>query len=316
MKSVSWINAEEVEERLDALTCTALMEKVIRDQEEGSVHQYLRNALVMPNGNVMASMPAYFEEGYFGMKALSVYPHNSKDGYPSHQGAVLVFDETHGELRGMVDAASITKIRTGACSAAASKVLARKESSVLALIGCGEQAWSHLYALVPVFPLEEVRVFDLSEKKAQDFAKKAQEETGIGVISCKSVEEAVNNADIICTLTPGTPAGYLKKEWIKEGAHINAVGACSAGLRELESELVCASSFYCDNVESLIHEAGDYLYPYHEGKIDESFVVGTIGEVLTRKKDGRTSPAEITVFESLGMAVEDLAAAAYLLKKE
>ncbi|MBQ1827047.1 MAG: ornithine cyclodeaminase family protein, partial [Erysipelotrichaceae bacterium] len=138
---------------------------------------------------------------------------------------------------------------------------------------------------------------------------------GLNVISCPSVRKAVENADIVCTLTVSkTPV--LESSWIKDGCHINAVGACAADARELPSDLVKRSRFYCDSVESVMHESGDFLFPLKEGLITEEHLLGTVGELLCGKKEGRTSEEQITVFESLGMAAEDLVAADYVLGKE
>ena len=314
MDNIIMINAEQVYRQLTPKECIGLMEQVFAGEESGACIQYLRMAIPMPDGNVMAAMPAYFHDGFFGMKILSVYPQNSLAGYPSHQGQILVFDEAHGELKGLVDAMSVTGVRTGCCSAVASRYLARPESSVLALIGCGHQAWSHLRALNELFPLQQVQVFDAVPARAKAFAEDAEAETDLPVKACASVEEAVKNADIICTLTAAKEP-ILEKEWVKPGAHINAVGACAANAREIAGPLTAAVRFYCDNIESVRHESGDYLLALKEGSIGEDHIIGTIGEVMAGKVPGRTSPDEITMFESLGMAVEDLICADYLIRK-
>ena len=314
MKEIISIDAEQVYSQLSPAECIGLMEQVFADEESGACVQYLRTAIPMPNGNVMAAMPAYFHAGFFGMKILSVYPRNSLDGYPSHQGQVLVFDEAHGELKGLVDAMAVTRVRTGCCSAVASRYLARPESSVLALVGCGHQAWSHLRALKEVFRLQRVKVFDAVWARAKAFAEDAEAETDLPVEACMSIEETVKDADIICTLTAAREP-ILKKEWVKPGAHINAVGACAKDAREIDGALTAAVRFYCDNVDSVCHESGDYLLALQEGSIAEGHIIGTIGKVMAGKVPGRTSPEEITMFESLGMAVEDLICADYLIGK-
>ena len=304
-----------VEENLDMEGCISLMEDVLRQTEEGSCTQYLRTAIELPNKNILGIMPAYFDEGYFGAKILSVYPLNSRDGYPSHQGQIILFEKDHGQVQAIVDAMSVTKIRTGAVSAAASSCLANPDSGCLALLGSGEQAESHLAAMKCRFPLEEVTVWDLYPERAKAFAERNSRRFGLPVRACETVREAVERADIICTLTPSAEP-ILSYEWLKPGVHINAVGACSAKARELDSETVLRARFFGDNRESVMHESGDFLIPLGEGRFGEEHFLGTVGQVMNGTIPGRTSREEITVFEALGMAVEDIAAARYLRDKK
>lgn len=291
--------------------CVELMADVFRQVEHAACTQYLRTAIELPNHNILGVMPGYFESGYFGAKILSVYPMNGREGYPSHQGQILLFEKEHGQIKAVVDAMSVTRIRTGAASAEASRVLARPDASHLALLGSGEQADSHLEAMLSCFPIQTVTVWSPTREKAERFAQKSREKYGVEVNVCDCARNAVKDADIICTLTPSkTP--ILEKDWVKPGAHINAVGACSPQARELDSDLVTISRFYGDNKESVMNESGDFLFPLKEGRIGETHFRGTIGQILTGSCEGRTSEEEITVFESLGMAVEDLACAEYL----
>lgn len=305
------LDQEYVAAHLDMKACVDLMEQVFRQVEEQACKQYLRTAIELPNHNILGVMPGYFDSGYFGAKILSVYPMNGRDGYPSHQGQILLFEKEHGQMKAVVDAMSVTRIRTGAASAAASRVLARPDSTHLALLGSGEQADSHLEAMLLSFPIQTVTVWSPSSAHAERFAEKNRKKYGVEIRVCSDVQHAVEDADIICTLTPSkTP--ILEGDWVRPGAHINAVGACSAKARELDSDLVKNARFYGDNQESVMNESGDFLIPLHEGQITESHFLGTIGQILTGVCEGRTSQDEITIFESLGMAVEDLACAEYL----
>ena len=315
MKQIPVIDAAGVEELLPSGECVKLMRDTIAAENRGDCVQYLRTVIPMPNKNIMAAMPAYFNDGYFGMKILSVYPKNYMQKLPSHQGEIIVYDEPTGSVAGIVDAMSVTGVRTGACSAVATDLLARRDAGILCLIGCGHQGWSHLNAIITVRKLTEVRVYDELQDKAQQFAEEASAKYGIPVKACTSAEEAVRGADIICTLTISA-VPVIKKEWVSPGAHINAVGACTPTARELPSDLVQCAKFYGDSIESVINESGDYLFAVYEGMITSEHLLGTIGDLLNEKITGRTDDTEITIFESLGMACEDLAAAHYILAKE
>ncbi|MCD8396673.1 MAG: ornithine cyclodeaminase family protein [Lachnospiraceae bacterium] len=227
------------------------------------------------------------------------------------QGAILLFENEHGELLASVDAMSITKIRTGAVSAVASRALANPDSKILAILGCGAQGYSHLDALAKTFDLTEFRCWDVNKSSAEALAACAQTEKSLNSKACATVEEAVYGADIICTVTPAkTP--ILCRGWVKDGAHINAIGACAPTTRELDSALMADARVYCDNTESILHESGDFLIPLGENRFGEDHLIGTVGDVLLGKLSGRKGRNEITVFDAVGMAVEDIACAIYL----
>ncbi|MBR3296084.1 MAG: ornithine cyclodeaminase family protein [Clostridia bacterium] len=306
-----FIDAGYVRENLSPVVCIGLMEEVLKEQDDGSFVQYIRNQTVFPDSNIFGVMPAYSGK-YFGAKVLSVYPDNFKRGLPSHQGAILLFEEETGKLIATVDAGMVTKIRTGAVSAVASKYLAVKRPEVLCIIGCGEQGESHIEALSEVFEFSRINLFDMSKDRAYSLMEKAC--SGKNAVVCNSVEEAAAEADIICTLTPGNTI-VLEESMVKKGAHINAVGACAPAKRELSSELVRRSRFFCDNVDSVMKESGDLLYPLHEGLVGEDHILGTIGACINGKTFIRNED-DITVFEALGMAVEDLKCAIYLYEKK
>ncbi|MGG5317069.1 ornithine cyclodeaminase family protein [Enterococcus sp. AZ072] len=305
------LDAAFVEEHLDMQVCVDLMAETLKNVETGEDVQYLRNAIKMPNDNILGLMPGYSNSGYFGTKILSVYLQNSQDGYPSHQGQILIFEKEHGQLKGIVDATSVTKLRTGAVSAAASTVLANPDSSKLALLGAGEQGESHLQALLTQFTLTEVTIWDKDFERAQRFAERESTKQQIAITACPTSQEAVQDADIVCTITPAkTP--IIEAAWLKPGVHINAVGACTADTRELATDIVQKARFFGDNGESVLHEAGDFLIPLNDGAITNEHYLGTIGQVMQGTVPGRLTKEDITVFEALGMAVEDLAVANYL----
>ena len=275
--------------------------------------QYLRTAVTLPNRNVLGLMPGYYSKGYFGAKVISVYPGNSKEGYPSHQGQIVLFGATHGEVLAVLDAMSITRIRTGAVSAAASCALANPHAETLAILGCGEQGHSHLAAMAEVFPLRRVCCWDIVPAAAERLAEAARER-GLEAEAFRNVAHAVKDADIICTLTPSKEP-ILRSTWVKDGAHINAVGACAPAARELDSELMTRSLVYCDNRDSIEKESGDFLIPLQEGCYDESHLLGPVGDVMLGRLRGRRSLQNVTVFDAVGMAVEDMACAIWLYEQ-
>lgn len=214
----------------------------------------------------------------------------------------------------MIDAMSVTQIRTGAVSAVATKALAVDEPQVLAIFGCGAQGVSHLEAMHAQFPsLKELRCWDVRPESARKLAERA-EALGVKGIPCAEAEDTARGADILCTVTPSkTPV--LQGEWVKKGAHVNAVGACAPAAREIDTALAAKSRFFCDNRESIVHESGDFLIPLKESAFGEEHLLGTAGEVLTGRISGRLSEEDITVFDAVGMAVEDIACAIYLYEQ-
>lgn len=306
------VEALEAREKLTPAVCIDLMKEAFVALETRKADQPLRSIVKLPDGEAFGFMPAYLgADDCFGAKVITAFHKNIGTEYPSHMGYVMLFESQHGSFVGMADASVITEVRTGAVSAVATDLLARKDAKKLAIIGAGAQGRSHLTAILCVRNIEEVTVFDLRPESARKYAEEMQKKYGIPVNVSESAEECVRDADVICTLTPSKEP-FLRKEWIKPGAHINAVGTFSPVTREVTSELVAASRLYSDYTESMKKECGEYLIPLAEGLIDESHIVGSIGEVLLGKAPGRGSDDEITLFDALGLAVEDVMCARYL----
>ena len=290
------IEQEEVRKLLQPKDCIQLMAEALKGLESGEYAQPARLITVMPNTAKFGFMPAYVGD-YFGAKVISAFAPNMGTKYPSHIGYVMLFESAHSTVAGMIEAGSITEIRTGAVSAAATDLLARKDSHKLALIGAGAQARSHLAAIREIRDITSVTVYDLFPQAAERFAK-----------------EAVKDADIICTVTPSKEP-LLTKEMVKPGTHINAVGTFIPTTREVSSDLVAAARLYSDQTEAAKRESGEYLIPLKEGLIKEDHIVGSIGEVLLGKAPGRTADDEITIFDALGLAIEDVASAKYVYER-
>jgi len=283
---------------------------------EGDAILPLRSMLVMPGGErVMGLMPSYLGGlGAVGVKVVAAFPANFGTEYDTHQGVVLVFDTERGLLRAIVDATSITAIRTAAVSAVATDLLARPDAGDLAIIGAGTQAHTHLQAMRCVRPVRRVRVYSLPPKTAEDFAERESALHGLPVEVADTAEKAVAGADLICTTTTATEP-VLEGAWVAPGAHINAIGAYTPTTRELDTAAVVQSRLYVDRREATLSEAGDFLIPRSEGAVGDDHIVGEIGDVLRGKVPARTSPDEVTLFESLGSAIEDLAAAHHVYEK-
>lgn len=306
------MDKQQVLHSLSMTDCIRLMRTVLREHAQGKGQQYLRTVTRLPGNDLFGFMPAHLGTGnYFGAKIITVFPGNHQVGLPSHQGSVLLFDAQHGTLQFMADGDAITQIRIGAVSAVATDLLAQPGAGRLALLGAGAQGRSHLEAIALIRRLTDVAVWDARPENAQKFAAEMAKSTGCPIRICSSAEEAARDADIICTLTP-SPTPILESGWVQPGAHINAVGACSATTRELNSALVARCRLYGDSIESVEKESSDYLIPLSEGAIQKEHLLGTIGQLLCGEITGRTSAQDVTVFDALGLAIEDIACAKYL----
>lgn len=301
------IEKEQVRQLLTPEKCIQAMEEAFVDLETGKCAMPQRLICTMPNTAAFGFMPAYVGD-YFGAKVLTAYAPNMGTEYPSHIGYVILFESQHCTVVAMVDASTITEIRTGCASAVATKLLARPNAHKMAVIGAGAQARSHLAAIRLVRDIQEVVVYDIREAAAQRYAQEMSKKYGIPVTVASSVAEAVADADIVCTLCPAKEA-YLTRDMVKSGTHINAVGTFSPTTREVSSDLVAAARLYSDHTPATKKESGEYLVPLQEGLITEDHILGSVGELLLGKAEGRVSDSDITIFDALGLAVEDVASA-------
>jgi len=311
------LSDDEVRELLPMKECIAVMREALIALAAGNVHQPLRTIIRPPGAaGVMGLMPSYIsgERAAFGLKAICVFPGNPAKGKDSHQGAVLLFSAETGKLQAMMNASSITAIRTAAVSGVATDLLAREDACELAILGSGVQARSHLRAMSEVRDIKRCRIASRQIEHARKFAEEMRRDFSFPLEPVDSVEEALAGADLIVTATTAKEP-IVRREWISPGAHLNLVGSSIPTTREVDSSTMAASSLFVDRRESTINEAGDYLFPAREGVIGPDHIRAEIGEVLKGDKPGRTSLEEITLFKSLGIAVEDLAAAEYLYGK-
>jgi ornithine cyclodeaminase/alanine dehydrogenase-like protein (mu-crystallin family) len=302
---------DDVHRLLPIEACIEVMADALRDLSQGNAFMPLRTVIKPPESEgLMALMPAAVsgERAAFGLKALCVFEGNTARGLDLHQGGVLLFSAETGQLQAVMSASAITEKRTPAVSALATRVLARDDAGDLAIIGAGRQGRAHLAALAVVRTLTRVRVADRDPEAAARFAAEAAATYTFPVEAVPTAELAVRDADLIVTTTTSHDP-VIRREWVSPGAHINAVGASQPDSRELDAATVAAARFFVDRRESTINESADYLAAFREGAITADHIQAELGEVLLGRHPGRTAPDQITLFKSLGLAVEDVAAA-------
>ena len=311
------LGARDVERLLPMRECIDIMASALVDLERGAVSQPLRTLYVPPGvrGGTMW-MPAYRSspKPMFGTKLLFVLQDNPARGLDSHQGQVMLADGETGQLRALLDAAAVTAIRTAAVSALATRLLAINDARVLAIVGTGVQARRHLESIPLVRSISRVLIAGHTAEHARRFVADTPGDAACSLEAADSVEAAVRAADIVVTAT-SSPTPVIAREWLRAGTHVNAVGASRPIHREIDTRTVADALLFTDRRESLEAEAGDYLHAVEEGLIPGHGHAGELGELLTGKRQGRASDDQLTLFRSLGLGVEDLAAAEHVLAK-
>ncbi|HEY1605947.1 MAG TPA: ornithine cyclodeaminase family protein [Allosphingosinicella sp.] len=299
------ISREEVAANLSFEMCIPLMREAMIALSTGRTRQLLRQIIDLDGGRAFGVMPGAMEQT-FGAKVLSVFP--ARAGVPSHQGFVALFDPETGALAALLDASEITGIRTAAASAAATEALARPDARRLAIIGTGEQALRHAEAIAAARPLEHIAIWGRSPDKARALAER------VGGEAARSVEEAVADADIVCTVSAAAEPVLFNK-WVKDGTHLNIVGSSRAGPVEIDTALVRRARFFADHKESVLRQGAEWLVAVAEGAVGEEHLLGEIGEVFAGTLPGRSGPDDVTLYKSLGSIVQDLAAGWYLVAR-
>jgi ornithine cyclodeaminase/alanine dehydrogenase-like protein (mu-crystallin family) len=311
------LNEADVHRLLPMPECIDAMAAVLAALSRGEALQPLR-AILRPDGaaGLLAVMPAYRggSGGAFGVKVVGVFPGNLAAGKDAHQGLVALFSAETGEPLALINASAVTAIRTAAVSGVATRALARDDAGDVAIVGASVQARTHLAAMAAVRTIRRCRVVSLRPERARAFVAEMAPRVPFPLDSVATVEDAVRGADIVVTVTSAAQP-VLRRAWLSPGAHVNVVGASLPDRREVDGATIAASSLFVDRRESTLREAGDYLMALAEGTIREGHIRAEIGDVLLGRHPGRTSPEEITLFKSLGLAVEDLAAAALLHRR-
>lgn len=310
------VNGTRVREFLPMRECIDAMECALRALTRGRAVVPLRPVVRIPgeNAGALAVMPAYLDDPRsLGVKAISVFPANEGTVHDSHQGAVLFFDPDRGALVAIMDAGAITAVRTAAVSGVATRLLARPDAGDLAIVGAGVQAHSHLEAMRAVRPVRRVRVWSRTPARAGEFARQYNG-PGLAVTAVATPREAVERADLVCTVTSAREP-VVMGDWLAPGTHLNVVGASIAAAREVDTNAVLRSACFVDRRESALREAGDLVIPIRDGAVDESHIRAELGEILEGTEGGRATADEITLFKSVGLAVEDLGAADIIYRR-
>ena len=299
------LGERQIESVLDMPSCIDAMAEALSGLARGEFHQPLRQ-MIRPEGTdtLFGLMPAYRggTNPRYGLKEIVVAPGNPARGMDSHQGGVLLHDGDTGELVALLNASTITATRTAAVSAVATRALARGDAQTVAIIGAGVQARAHVTALRAVLDDPTIRIWSRTASHAGELA------SDLGLTAVESARAAVDGADVVCTVTTSREP-VIERGWLRDGAHVNAVGSASPAARELDTATVVDASFFVDRRESALTEAGDLVIPLRAGDVGEDHIRAELGEVLAGLHPGRERDDELTVFESLGIGVEDLVAA-------
>jgi len=304
-----FIDREEVARRLTYDVCIPIVRDAMIAFSRGETKQLLRSVIPLSESRLFGIMPgAMGTNAPFGAKLISVFHENFAKGIQSHQGLVILFDPGTGSPVCVVHAGEITAIRTAAASAVATDVLACKDARRLAILGYGEQAVTHARAIGKVRELESIVVWGRSPVRARAFVERMQPELAAPLSIATNVEDAVRNADIVCTVSSAAEP-ILKGRWVQPGTHLNLVGSGFAGPTEVDNDLVVHSRFIADSREGVLSQGAEFLRAKEAGLIGDDHIVAEIGQVLAGEIEGRRSPGEITVYKSLGHVVQDLASA-------
>jgi ornithine cyclodeaminase/alanine dehydrogenase-like protein (mu-crystallin family) len=318
MASVSEIcllNAATVRELLPLDVCVPLMRRAFSMVATGETVQPVRQALPLPDRRGLVGwMPGYTADpAWLGVKVVSVFPGNFGTELGSHQGVVLLFETTNGAPVAILDGREITAIRTAAATAVATDVLASPQATSLGLFGYGEQAESHVEALLLVRPFSEILVWGRDSSRSKEFAAAMQARHGCQIEAVVDPRAAAA-CDVVCTLTAAAEP-ILEGAWLRPGQHVNIVGSSIPTTSEVDDATIVAGRLFVDFKENALALGGDFRRAKAKGLVDDDHIVGTIGDVITGGVPARLSATDITVFKSLGMSSEDILSADHVLKE-
>jgi alanine dehydrogenase len=309
------ISRQDVEHLLSYEETIQVVEECFRELAAGQVSMPQRIMMPIPNkSGVLAAMPAFLAGAdALGIKVASVYQGNPAGGLPAILGVILMLNPATGEPLAIMDATCITAVRTAAASAVATKYMAREDAEVLGVLGSGVQAIAHVRALATIRRLSEIRIFSPNA-----FRKSAAIEAELGLRAAVNIvgtpREAVANCDIV-VLATSSPTPVIDGDWITPGTHLNAIGSHAPHARELDLRTLQRSRVVCDSVDACLAEAGDFLIPSRSGEWDVSAIYGELGEIVTGKKQGREQNSTITLYKSVGLAVQDACVGALVYRK-
>jgi ornithine cyclodeaminase len=307
------LKASDVEALLPMEICIELMAGAMQRVSEGRVVLPLRQFMPIPGTTGrLGLMPGYLAEPEcFGLKIVSKFDRAAGSIHGSHVGAVMLFDAQEGVPLALLEGGTLTAIRTAATSALATRILARADAKTLLVCGTGEEAWRHIQALRHVRPFDRVLIWGRSAARVDALVSRARQTLDCDCTRSPDLAVALRSADVVCTTTSATEP-YLAGRWLPEGIHLNLVGSAVAQFAEVDGEAVRRSRFYVDFRVAALQQAGELLAAIRCGVVDATHIVGEIGEVLLGTVPGRRTAEEITLYKSLGVAAQDLAAAHYL----
>src|SRR5689334_22398103 len=313
--SITFYDAAQVEELLDYPGCIEAMRRAMTALSSGERPQPLRQIFTVADDQMVGTMPGELAAlSTFGAKLISVFGDPKRPGRTRHQGVVVAYDGVTGAVSCIADAEPITRIRTACATAAATDALARGDADVLAIFGTGVQADAHLRALPLVRPFREILVWGRSPEKTRDFAEQMTQELGRRIEAVSENQEAARRADVICTVTSSAEPVVLS-EWVKPGAHINLVGSSYLGPVEIDNALVARARYVADYRPGVLAQGAELAAARDAGLVDDSHVIGEIGDVFAGRLRAREDDVQITIYKSLGHVVQDLAAVAYMNEK-
>jgi ornithine cyclodeaminase len=313
--TIAFYDAAEVEELLDYPGCIEAMRRAMIALSSGERPQPLRQIFTVGRNEMFGTMPGELAAlSVFGAKLVSVFGDPDRPGRSRHQGVVVVYDGESGAVTCVADAEPITRIRTGCASAVATDALARADSEVLAVFGTGIQAEAHLRALPLARPFREILLWGRSPERTNSFAAEMSEAIGQSITPIPDAREAAARADVICTVTSSREP-VLLSEWVKAGTHINLVGSSLLGPVEVDSALVARARYVADYRPGVLAQAAELAVAREAGLVDDSHVIGEIGEVLAGRLRARENDEQVTIYKSLGHVVQDLAATNYLHRR-
>ena len=305
-----------VEEHLTMPDCIEAMRSAMISVSRGDTTLPIRQYMPIPDTQgKMALMPGTIADpACYGIKLVCKYVREPDSPYGTHVGMVLVFDSKTGLPLAMIEGASLTAIRTAAVSALATELMSNPDCNTLTILGCGEQAKRHIHAMLAVRKPKVIQVWGRDYQKASNFADQISTEIKQKTSPVNKAEDAVRNADLICTTT-SSKNPILKGAWLKPGTHINLVGAAVASSTEVDQDVVTLSRYVTDYRPAAMAAAGELLNAIQKGAVTKSHILAEIGEIADGTALGRTSPKDITVYKSLGVSAQDLAAGHWLYEK-
>ncbi|RJS88733.1 hypothetical protein CW700_06885 [Candidatus Bathyarchaeota archaeon] len=311
-----FIKDEDVKRLVTMREAMEAVEGAFAELARGRALMPLRSTMMLQRyGGSISLMPSYLEEaGVVATKIISIYPRNPERGLPTSIAQVVVNDPKTGRFIAVMEASYLTALRTGAVTGVAARYLAREDSRVAAIIGCGVQGRTQAWAVVESRNIEVLRCYDLSRERSRSFAEEVSRELGVDVLPVETGREAVEGADIVVTTTTSkTPV--IRREWLGERVHISAIGSFYPDHREIDTATVRDAKVVVDSREAVLEEAGDLIIPLKEGAITEDHIYAELGELIIGLKPGRTRDDELTLFKSVGLAIQDSAVAALVIKK-